>query len=142
MGLRAVAWAWLAHGVLLAVNAAALPLAAEVVMDPSWAESMAMLGASALVEPAQTLMAALATLAWPLAAVGLACIVTAILALRGRTRPLLVVAALHLVLLPLAWWWGTRLLPWGIGDVVGLLVSLALVAWSLRVLRRAVSAPE
>jgi len=146
MGPRAVAWAWVVHGGLLTALAALLPVAAAQVESEDWAEAMGMLGGGSLVAPAQTLMPAMADQAWILAAIGIACVAAGLAAFqRGWRWPLQAVAAAHLVLLPLGTWWSHRLtasvMPLGWGDVAGefvvLVLSLAAVVASLRIIHRA-----
>jgi hypothetical protein len=143
---RSIALGWLVHGGLLVVLALLLAPMADQVASEAWVDAMGMVGAGALVPPMQALMPALAAQDLAIGGVGLACVAAALLALhRGWSGPLQAIAAVHLILLPLATWWTRRQVeavwPASLGEQVAewltTLLGMAAIVIGMRIVHRA-----
>ena len=144
--LSPFAWTWIGHGGLLLLLAGMLPVLVAQVSEPEWAEAMRMLDADRLVAPIRALAPEFSAQAPGCALVGGLCLVLAGWTLATRQRwPLHLLAAAHLVLVPLATWWGHRLaertglgsLGNTISELVLMLATQALLLWSMRKVQRA-----
>lgn len=129
---------YVVHGALLGIFAFLAPLSAKQTTTYEWREAMQMLSMDAYIEPMRVAMPRVAELAWLIGLVGLLSLAGGLLAWWRRIAwPTDILHVVHIILLPLATWWGHVLtkdigmasLTNTVAEVFFLLVSLATLGW-------------
>lgn len=116
--LATIATCWLVHGILITLCGLLLPLMSDIIQQGDWAESMRLMGADELIDPARALTTALAPTAVWLIALGIPCIGVGITARCWPLRAvwgLHILAIIHLLLVP----WSSWALHRRLGDLTG-----------------------
>lgn len=123
----AVAWCWLAHGVLLVLLTIMCWLSAPIIERPEWADAMGMLGFERLIGPARRMWSVIGELSPWMATVGCLCTLGALGVLRRRFRaPAMILHGLaisHIPLIPWLTWFLHRAMVDQVPDRTALLIS-------------------